>query len=147
VVAEAFDKYWGKKPKIKRVLVQIVKEQATRLEALKRGDADRVTVNDWATVESQVRGLPGVKVWSDPNWAPAGAGVIFFNFKVEGADNPNVRKAFAHLVDQDALIEEIFLGHGVKLTMALPPSFLGYDPTIPIYEFDGLWRQTLGEGL
>ncbi len=150
VVAEAFDKYWGKKPRIKRVLVQIVKEQATRLEALKRGDADRVTVNDWATVESQVRGLPGVKVWSDPNWAPAGAGVIFFNFKVEGEDNPyigkntprdlfsdlNVRRAFAHLVDQEALIEEIFLGHGVKLTMALPPSFLGYDPTIPIYEFD-----------
>ncbi len=150
VVAEAFDKYWGKKPAIKKVLIQIVKEQATRIEALKRGDADRVTVNDWATLESQIRGLPGVKIWSDPNWARAAAGVIFFNFKVEGKDNPylgkttprdlfgdvNVRKAFAHLVDQDALIEELFLGHGVKYTMALPPSFLGYDPTIPIYEFD-----------
>ena len=43
VVAEAFDGYWGKKPAIKKVLVQVVDEQATRIEALKRGDADRVT--------------------------------------------------------------------------------------------------------
>ncbi len=150
VVAEAFDGYWGKKPRIKKVLVQIVDEKATRIEALKRGDADRVTVGDWATLESQVRGLPGIKVWESKNWAPASAGVIFLNFKVEGKDNPfigkntprdlfsdvHVRRAFAYLVDQDALIEDLFLGHGIKLTMALPPSFLGYDPTIPVYPYD-----------
>ncbi len=149
VVAEAFDGYWGKKPAIKKVLVQVVKEQATRIEALKRGDADRITVNDWATLESQIKGLPGVKVWTDPGWAPAAAAVVFFNFNVQGENNPfigastprdlfgdvHVRRAFAHLVDQDALVEDIFLGHGVKLTMALPPSYLGYDPKIPIYDF------------
>ncbi len=150
VVAEAFDGYWGKKPRIKKVLVQIVDEKATRIEALKRGDADRVVVGDWATLESQVRGLPGIKVWENKNWAPASAAVIFLNFKVEGKDNPfigkstprdlfsdvHVRRAFAYLVDQDALIEDLFLGHGIKLTMALPPSFLGYDPTIPVYPYD-----------
>ncbi len=150
LVAEAFDGYWGKKPAIKKVLIQIVDEQSTRIEALKRGDADRITVNDWATVESQIRGLPGVKVWTDPNWAPAAAGVVFFNFSVQGDNNPyigkdtprdlfaniHVRKAFAYSIDQQAIIDEIFLGHGVKLTMALPPAFLGYDPTIPTYDYD-----------
>ncbi len=127
----------------------MVNEQATRIEALKRGDADRITVNDWASLESQVKGLPGVKVWTDPKWAPAAAAVVFFNFDVQGENNPyigattprnlfgdvHVRRAFAHLVDQDTLIQDIFLGHGVKLTMALPPSYLGYDPNIPVYDF------------
>ncbi len=156
VVAEAFDGYWGKKPAIKKVLVQVVNEQSTRIEALKRGDADRITINDRATLESQVRGLPGVKVWEDPKWAPAVAGAIFFNFDPSAKDNPylgsgkldgkgvppnffddiHVRKAFAYSIDQDAIIEDLYLGKGVKLTMALPPSFLGYDPNLPIYNYD-----------
>jgi len=156
VVAEAFDGYWGKKPAIKNVLVQVVDEQSTRIEALKRGDADRVTINDWATLESKVRGLPGVKVWEDKAWAPAVASAIFFNQKPAAEGNPylgsgkldgkgvppdffqdvNVRKAFAYAFDQDAIINDLYLGHGVKLTMALPPSFLGYDPNIPIYNLD-----------
>ncbi len=156
VVAEAFDGYWGKKPAIKKVLIQVVNEQATRIEALKRGDADRITVNSWATVESQIKGLPGVKVWTDPKWAPAVASAIFFNEKPATKDNPylgsgkldgkgvppdffqdiNVRKAFAYSFDQNAIVEDLYLGHGVKLTMALPPSFLGYDPNIPIYNYD-----------
>lgn len=34
------------------------------------------------------------------------------------------------------MIEELFLGRGEALTMALPPSFLGYDAGIPTYDFD-----------
>ena len=156
VVAEAFDGYWGKKPKIKKILVQVVNEEPTRIEALKRGDADRIAVTSRAVLESQVRNIPGVKVWEDKNWAPAAAGAVFFNQAPAAKDNPylgsgkldgkgvppeffkdeHVRKAFAYAIDQDAIIDELYLGKGVKLTMALPPSFLGYDPNLPIYTYD-----------
>jgi ABC-type transport system substrate-binding protein len=48
----------------------------------------------------------------------------------------DVRKGFAYSFDQDVMIDELFLGNGSRLTMALPPSFLGYDDTVPTYEYD-----------
>ena len=156
VVAEAFDGYWGGAPAIKKVLVQSVEEEATRLEALRRGDADRVDVNSWATVNAKVKQMPGVKVWSDPKWSPAGAHVIFFNFNVQGENNPyigsgkldgngiprdffsdiNLRKAFAYCLDQDAIYNDLFEGHGSWYTMALPPTWPGYNPDVPIRKLD-----------
>ena len=157
VVAEAFDGYWGGAPAIKNVLVQVVDEEATRLLALQNGDADRITVNNWGVVESQVRGLPGVTVHADPSWASLSVGAIHLvedvvttdnsanvgSGQLDGAGIPanffsdiNVRKGFAYSFDPDQFIEELYLGNGVALTMALPPSFLGYDPNIPIYAFD-----------
>ena len=156
IVAKAFDGYWGEAPAIKNVLVQAVEEEATRLEALRRGDADRVDVNDWATVNAKVKQMAGVKVWSDPAWSPAGAHVVFFNFNVQGENNPyigsgkldgngiprnffadvNVRKAFAYSLDQDAIYNDIYEGNAAWYTMALPPTWPGYDPDIPIRKLD-----------
>ncbi|AEB10788.1 ABC transporter substrate-binding protein [Marinithermus hydrothermalis] len=156
VVAERFEDYWGEKPQIKNVLVSVVDEESARIEALRQGDADRITVNDRAVLETQIRGIPGVKVWEDPAWAPAAATAVQFNFNISGQDNPligsgkldgkgippdfftdpDVRKGFAYAIDQDALVDELFLGKAVKLTMPLPPSFLGYDEELPIYNLD-----------
>ncbi len=156
VIAEAFDGYWGGEPAIKKVLVQGVEEEATRLEALRRGDADRVDVSNWATINAKVKQMSGVKVWSDSSWSPASAHVVFFNFDVQGENNPytgsgkldgngiphdfftdiNVRKAFAYCIDQDAIFNDLFEGHGAWYTMALPTTWPGYDPTIPIRKLD-----------
>ncbi len=156
VVAEAFDGYWGDAPSIQNVLIQVVDEEATRLLALQQGDADRISVNSWATVESQVRGLPGVIIHEDPDWTSLVVGAIHFVQDVELEDNPNVgsgeldgngipadffadenvRLGFSYSFNQDAFIEQLYVGNGSKLTMALPPSFLGYDEDIPTYGYD-----------
>src|SRR5882757_6084004 len=43
IVLEAYDKYWGKPPAIKRVVFQIVKDPSARAAAVQAGDADITT--------------------------------------------------------------------------------------------------------
>ena len=37
---EAFDGYWRKTPTVKRLVMKVIPEEATRLAALKRGEVD-----------------------------------------------------------------------------------------------------------
>ncbi|MEM7739109.1 MAG: ABC transporter substrate-binding protein, partial [Deinococcota bacterium] len=156
-VAEAYDGYWGEQPEIQNVLLQIVDEESTRILALQQGDADRIAVNTWGTVEAQIRGLDGVTIHEDPAWTSLSVGALHMNQDVVTADNaanvgsgeldgsgvpadffadPNVRLGFAYSFDPDQFLEQLYLGKGVVLTMALPPTFLGYDPDVPVYTYD-----------
>ncbi len=158
VYAKRFIGYWdfAHKAQMENIIIKVVDEQATRIQALKAGDADRITVNDRATLETQIRGMANAKVLESDKWLGAAASAVFFNQKIAAKDNKligsgkldgkgipadffkdvNVRKAFAYSFDQDAIIKDLYLGKAVPLTMALPPSFLGYDPNIPIYNVD-----------
>ena len=160
VVAEAFADYWGGEPEIQTVLIQNVEELATRVLALQNGDADRITLgsdSDWATLETQVRDqLPGVTIHENPEWNSLAVGAVHLNEEVVTANNEanvgsgqlgsgipadffadeNVRLGFAHSFDSEQFIEELFLGNGQPLTMALPPSFLGYDGELPLRGYD-----------
>jgi peptide/nickel transport system substrate-binding protein len=162
VVAEAFADYWDGAPAIQTVQIQNVdsEDSAPRILALQNGDADRITLgsdSDWATLESQVRGLPGVTIHEGDDQASLSVGAMHFNQNVVVEDNAanvgsgqldgagipadffsdiNVRKGFAYSFDPQEHIEAVFLGQGTPLTMALPPSFLGYDPNVPTYSYD-----------
>ena len=158
VVAEAFPDYWGGEPEVKTVLIQAVDELATRILALQNADADRIVLgsdSDWATLEAQVRGLPGVAVYDDDltslsvgamhlnqnvvttdNAANVGSGQLGTGIPADFFADENVRECFAYSFDPEAFIEQVYLGRGTQLTMALPPSFLGYDESAPTYSFD-----------
>ncbi|MCL4454132.1 MAG: ABC transporter substrate-binding protein [Deinococcus sp.] len=150
-VFKAFDGYWGGKPKIENVIYQIVKEQATRLEALKKGDADVVETGGRPAL-AQLQGVPGLKVFDGiPNNAST---VIFMNENIKNPDilgsgkldgkgipanffsDVNVRKAFSYSFDYDRYIKEVQLGKGTKRTMALPDMFFGYDKNVKMYSYD-----------
>jgi peptide/nickel transport system substrate-binding protein len=151
VVVRAFDGYWGGKPKIENVVIQVVKEQATRLEALKKGDADIVETGGRSALP-QLQGVPGLKIYDDiPNNA---ATAIFMNQKIadpailgsgklDGNGIPanffsdaSVRKAFAYAFDYQRYIKEVQLGKGVQRTMLLPDMFFGYDANVKKYGYD-----------
>ena len=40
LVLEAFDQYWRKPPSVKRLVLRVIPDEATRLAALKRGEVD-----------------------------------------------------------------------------------------------------------
>lgn len=150
-VFKAHPNYWGGKPKIENVILQVVPELATRIEALKRGDADTVEMGGRSSL-SQVQGAPGVRIIDDiPNTSatmislnqniknPAALG----SGKLDGKGIPanffsdvNVRKGFAHAFDYDRYIKEVQQGKGMKRSMLLPDSFLGYDPKVKIYDYN-----------
>ncbi|MEX2541921.1 MAG: ABC transporter substrate-binding protein [Trueperaceae bacterium] len=155
VVAEAFADYWDGAPPLANVVVQYVDEQSTRILALQQGDADRITLNERAALV-QLRGAPGVTVHEDPSWAPASVTAAFFTFDIDVTNNEdvgtgqldgngippdffadaNVRRAFAHLFDQQGFIDQVYDGEGRTLSVALPPSFLGYPENVDVRGLD-----------
>jgi peptide/nickel transport system substrate-binding protein len=151
-VAKAFDGYWGNKPKITNVILQVVKELPARIEALKKGDVDVIDGGPRATVIPQLEGVKSVKIMDNlTNNSQSG---IFMNQniknpevlgsgKLDGKGIPgnffadvNVRKAFAHSFGYEQYIKEVQAGKSVYRTMALPETFLGYDKSIKPFSFD-----------
>ncbi|WP_027481841.1 ABC transporter substrate-binding protein [Deinococcus pimensis] len=147
----AFPGYWGGKPAIQNVIVQKVGEQATRIEAFKRGDADLVETGPRPILE-QLRGVSGVTILDDlPNNT---AGTFFMNQKIsdpkvlgsgklDGKGIPanffsdvNVRRGFSYAFDYDRYIKEVQQGKGMQRTMALPDSFPGYDENVKKYTYN-----------
>ncbi|HEX7038768.1 MAG TPA: ABC transporter substrate-binding protein [Trueperaceae bacterium] len=155
VVARAFPDYWGGAPTIQNVVYQYVDEQSTRILALQQGDADRITLNE-TTALVQLEGAPGVTIHRDPSWTTTSVTAVFFNFDIDTSNNEdvgsgqldgngipadffsdvNVRRAFAHLFDQQAFLDQIYEGEGVVLTMPMPPSFLGYNDDVAVRTLD-----------
>ena len=155
MIATRFDGYWGGAAPIENVVFNYVDEEATRILQLQQGDADRIVLGQRASLV-QVRGAPGVTVWEEPDWAGTCVSAGFFNFAIDTNDNVdvgsgqldgngipadffsdvNVRRAFAHLFDQDEFIAQIYQGEGAKLTMGLPSTFPGYNADVPIRTLD-----------
>ena len=159
VIAEAYPDYWGDVPAIKNVQIQLVEDAAPRILALQQGDADSVYLERASL--GQVEGQSGITVDdaatnSAFDWSSVTVNAVFMNEATEANNNPNigsgkldgngvpsdfftdenVRKCFNYSFDPQAYIDQVLQGQGQQLTMALPPSYLGYDPEIPTYSYD-----------
>ncbi len=122
---------------------------------MQQGDADRVTINERSALV-QLRGADGVTVHEKPEWTTTSVTSLFFNFDIVTDNNEdvgsgqldgngipanffqdvNVRRAFAHLFDQQGFIDQLYEGAGVVLTMGMPPSFLGYNDDVAVRTLD-----------
>jgi len=59
LVLEAFDQYWRKTPSVKRMVLKVIPDDATRLAALKRGEVDMAQAM-WGALAEEVRRTPGL---------------------------------------------------------------------------------------
>ena len=159
VVAEAYPEYWGEAPAIANVQVQLVEDSAPRILALQQGDADTAALT--RANLGQVQGSEGITVYdaaTDPElgWSSVTVNAISMiqavnpenndyigSGQLDGAGIPpdfftdiNVRKCFNYSFDPDAYIDQVLQGQGQQITMALPPSYLGYDPEVLTYAYD-----------
>ena len=160
VVAAANESYWGGAPAIKNAIVQLVDDEAARIQALKAGDADEIVLGSRSSLP-QLEGQAGVKIYDafkDPSlgWSSSAANAVQMSQAINMEDNVNVgsgkldgfgisadffsdvhvRKCFNYAFDRDAYIQDVLLGAGSTTTMALPKSYLGYDPNVPEYVLD-----------
>ncbi len=160
-ILERFDDYWGwadlapeEITAPETAVFQYVEEQSSRILALQQDDADLITVNERSALV-QLEGAPGVEILEDPDWSVAGNTIVFFNYDIDTSNNedvgcgelgcgipsdfladPDVRRGFAHLFDQQAYIDQIYGGEGTIVTMGMPRSFLGYDPDLEVRTLD-----------
>jgi peptide/nickel transport system substrate-binding protein len=156
--------YWGGpkgdiKPKIKTVIFREVKDANTRLMDLLKGDADFVGVP--ATHIDQLidinKWLNEGKIVVKPDVADKVAvlgpfdafGITFLGLNMDIHDEKTgksvdfqpfkdirVRQAFAYAFDYKTFIKEVVRGFGIQPNGPIPKGMFGYDPSIPVYEYN-----------
>ncbi|MBI4425437.1 MAG: ABC transporter substrate-binding protein [Elusimicrobia bacterium] len=147
------DGYWRKPAKLARVLVKSVNEFSTRRLMLQAGDVDAIYAS--APEFTQVQGLPGVEIVDGLAMVDMNP-TAFFTFKINPSGNPNigsgkldgegipvdffndvdVRKGFAHSVDYQGYIKDVFRGQATQATGCIPKTLPGHNPRQAAHVFD-----------
>lgn len=125
LVLEAFDGYWRKKPSIKRLVLRVIPDEATRLVALKRGEID-IAYSLRGELASEVERTPGLTVKPTVGSAP------YWMYFPEQWDQKSpwhdkrVRLAARYALDYDTINQALTLGHSHITGSIIPENFEFY---------------------
>jgi len=123
IVLERNDQYWGAKPKVARVTIEIIKDPSARVAAIQSGQADftlNVPVREVQRFQNQssfaaeinpITRVILLQVRADLNFA-----------------DQNVRLAAHHAIDKAALSKAFYGGAAVPLSVVATPGSPGYLP-------------------
>lgn len=139
VTLEANSDYWRGAAPFKTVEFLAVKDESTRLANLKTGSADLiVNVNP-----DQVPGIESdqaIKVLSSPTER---IGYLMMNTQHGPLADKRVRRAVAHGVDRQLIIDALLGGYGQIVPQLLTPAHFGYVDGIPDIGFDAAKAKAL----
>jgi peptide/nickel transport system substrate-binding protein len=127
LVLEAFNDYWRKPPNVKRLVMKVIPDEATRLAALTRGEVD-IAYSIRGELAEELQKTPGLAlkpvVLQAPNW-------LYFPEQWDPKSpwhDLRVRQAANLAIDREGMSQALFLGY-CKIT----------DSIIP-YTFDFYWQ-------
>lgn len=137
--------YWRgwTSPRIERVIIQIVPEEATRLLLLERGDVDIAEVSPIA--------LPGLKdriraqslrlrvmERDGQGKALSSLGLMWINMgqKVLPTSDPNVRRGLAHSFNYELFLKTVMNGYARRMRGIIPTGSSCHIADAPVYDFD-----------
>jgi peptide/nickel transport system substrate-binding protein len=121
IVLEAFDKYWGPKPKIKKVTVLIIKDPSARVAAIQSG---RVDFAPDVPVRESIR--LGERAGLSSDILPISR-VIMLQIRNDRAFlDKNVRLAAHHAINKAAISRALYGGRAVPLSVVATPGTPGH---------------------
>ncbi len=127
IVLERNDAYWGPKPKIARVIFEVIKDPSARVAAIESGEVD-------LTIQVPVREV--ARLGHEPALAaelnPITRVILIQCRNDLGFADDNVRLAAHHAIDKQALSKAFYGGVAVPLSVPSPPGTPGY---LPDYKF------------
>jgi peptide/nickel transport system substrate-binding protein len=132
ITLQANPTYWGKKPKIKRIIFQIVPDASVRLLKLERGEAQidaDVTTQDVISTAKSTK----VKQLKQAGQLINGIGITT---DVKPLDDVRVRQALNYAVDRKTLAKTLFKGVGAPMNSYLPPPVWSYDKSLKGYPYN-----------
>lgn len=132
VVMEAFPRWWGGAPKLKRVIFKVIPDANSAAVALQTHEIDaylRVPTFQFQSVQR----TPGTRtIAHDVN----SYGHIDFNLNNPILADPQVRQALARAIDVRLLWQKIDHGSGYLACTPISHLSWAYDPNAPCYSFD-----------
>ena len=154
IVLVANENYWAGPPEIDRVTLRIVGDNSARAQAFEAGDLD--------VIQSPLSPQDIERLATDDRYGNAimaGLGVTYLNFNASDPllSDPGMRQAFAMLVDQDTIVNQIYQGVDEVAQSVILPSSWAYDDSIrqPTFDVAGAvakfeelgWTDSDGDGI
>ncbi|MCG6910369.1 MAG: ABC transporter substrate-binding protein [Deltaproteobacteria bacterium] len=133
-ILKKFDGYWGgwSGNHVENVLVKYTKDALVQLQMLQSNEAmlvGRIPIDSYA----KVRQDSNTKVVDGPSYSNY---MAFFNTTRSPLDNQKVRKALAHAMPYDAIIEVGFDGKATQARGPVPQGQFGYSERVFQYDYD-----------
>jgi peptide/nickel transport system substrate-binding protein len=134
IVLEAFGDYWDTEngPYLDRVVFRAIPENSVRFLELKAGNIDICQFPNPADLEL-ARQDPNLKLVSQPGM---NVGYLGFNHTKDLWKNIHLRKAVAHAINRQAIVDNIYQGMGQLAKNGIPPTMWGYNDDVPGYKYD-----------
>ena len=132
VVMEAFDRWWGGKPKLRRVIFKVIPDANTDLAQLRSHELDAYV----RAPNYQAPQLLGIKDLKVIEYDTTSFGHFDFNVTSPLLDDVRVRRALIYGADLDTMWDKV--DHRIGRREWTPISHLSwaYDPHAPRYPFD-----------
>ena len=154
IVLAPSESYWAGAPQVEQVTVRIVGDNSARAQAFEAGDLDVIqsplSPNDIQRLQ-EMNGV-GSEIM-------AGLGVTYLNFNTSDPmlSDPEMRRAFAMLVDQEVIVNQIYQGVDEVATSVILPGSWAYSADIrqPTFDLEGAvakfnelgWTDSDGDGI
>jgi peptide/nickel transport system substrate-binding protein len=134
LVLEAFDQYWRKAPSVKRLVLKVIPDEATRLAALKAGEVD-IAYSIRGELAEELQRIPGLTM------KPVVLQGAFWLYFPEQWDTKSpwydlrVRQAANLALDRRTINQALTLGYSHVTGSIMPDNFDFYwAPPAPIYD-------------
>ncbi|MFZ1199902.1 MAG: ABC transporter substrate-binding protein [Desulfobacterales bacterium] len=132
IVMERNPDYWGDKAKVNRIILKSIPEPSSRLMALQSGAVDIADDLDPDSIRL-VEANAALAVMKRPS---VNVGYLALNTEKPYLKDARVRRAIAHAIDKNTLIEAIFQGLAIPAKNPFPPSIWSYNEAIKPYGYD-----------
>ena len=134
MVFEAYPRYWGTRPKSRRIITVFYADSAALAAAVQSGQVDvgyrsfnpddikRLSGNNKLQVERSAQ-FPSVRY-------------IVFNVSASPFDNVKIRRALSYAVNRDRIVGDVFAGLNQSLYSMVPPGMWSHVNTFPQRDLD-----------
>ncbi|MDQ2907842.1 MAG: ABC transporter substrate-binding protein, partial [Candidatus Eremiobacteraeota bacterium] len=132
VVMVAFDRWWGGKPKLRRIIFKVIPNVNTALEQLRTHelDADVRAPNDRL---GQIAAMPGIAL---VNYPTTTYGHFDYNVQSPLLSDARVRRALTHAIPLDVMWAKVDHRSGRRDWTPVPSFSWAYNANTPRYPYD-----------
>lgn len=126
-----YNKWWGGKAKMAKIIYRFEPEDATRLADLQTGHIDimqKVATGQISTIKQS----SALKLYPVPSTTVEG---LFLDGRIAPTNNQKVRQAIDYAIDKKSIIEDILAGYGRLVSTWQSQLSFGYDPSLSLYPY------------
>ncbi|HYZ75731.1 MAG TPA: ABC transporter substrate-binding protein [Gaiellaceae bacterium] len=123
--------YWGKKPRLGRVIVRPISNNTARVQALQTGEingADLIQPQDIPTIKKN----KNLKVLNRP---PFNVAYVTINQAHAPFNKLAVRQAIAYGLDRGSVVRSFYAGRAIVANEFMPPQLFGWTNKVPKYPY------------